>query len=198
MSISRRDFVTGIGAAWIAAAIACREQADPSMASHAPPPDAPSPPRELQFLTSEEFTEIEAIAARIIPTDDTPGAKEAGVTWFIDRALATFAEDQKPFVRQSLKDWARDVARAHRGKDRFSALTAEEQDAFLRTHDQAPFFGFVRFGTIAGMFALPKYGGNTNWIGWELVGQEVKWEQKPPFGWYDDPVNQRALLGRVL
>ena len=33
--------------------------------------------------------EIEAIAARIIPSDATPGAREAGVVYFIDRALST-------------------------------------------------------------------------------------------------------------
>ena len=45
---------------------------------------------KFSFLTPAEVADVEAIAAQIIPTDDTPGAREAGVVYFIDRALATF------------------------------------------------------------------------------------------------------------
>ncbi len=41
------------------------------------------------FLASDEAADVEAIAAQIIPTDQTPGAREAGVVYFIDRALGT-------------------------------------------------------------------------------------------------------------
>jgi gluconate 2-dehydrogenase gamma chain len=198
VSLSRRDFVTTLAAAWAAAAVACRDAADPEMSAHGPPMDSPAPPRELRFLTTEEATEIEAVAARIIPSDETPGAREAGVVWFIDGALMTFAADAQGFARGGVQQLSTDVAKAHPGRDRFSALAETEQDEFLRTWDTQEFFGFLRFGTIAGMFALPKYGGNADWIGWELVGQERVYEFKPPFGWYDRPDNQRALLGRVL
>lgn len=200
MSISRREFLagaTGLGALWVAAAVACRESGDPSAESHGPPVDAPAPPRVLRFLTQEEATEVEAFSARIIPSDGTPGAREAGVVWFIDGALATWAEDQRTFAREGLAAMQAAVAKAHPGQ-RLSTLTEAQQDAFLRGYEREPIFGFLRFGTIAGMFALPKYGGNADWVGWELVGQERVYEFKPPFGWYDRPENQRALLGRVL
>ena len=45
---------------------------------------------KLAFFTAAEAADVEAVAAQIIPTDDTPGAREAGVVYFIDRALATF------------------------------------------------------------------------------------------------------------
>src|SRR5262245_36499531 len=45
---------------------------------------------KIAFLTAAEAADIEAVAAQIIPTDDSPGAREAGVVYFIDRALATF------------------------------------------------------------------------------------------------------------
>ena len=200
MTVSRRDFMAGltaVGGTWIAGAIACRDSADPAMTTHLPA-DGAAPPRELKFLTTDEFTEVEAITARIIPTDDTPGAKEAGVAWFIDQGLSTFGKDEQPLVRGGLVTLARDVARAHRGKRRLSELTAEQQDAVLKSMEETPFFGFTRFVTIAGLLALPKYGGNKDFIGWDLVGQERTYEFKPPFGWYDRPENQRALLGRVL
>ena len=42
-----------------------------------------------QFLTPEEESFIDAAVARLIPQDDLgPGAKEAGVTTFLDRQLA--------------------------------------------------------------------------------------------------------------
>ncbi len=201
MTLSRRDFVTGLtgtGAVWIAGAVACRDAADSAMQTHTPPADSPAPPRELKFLTTDEFTEVEAFAARIIPTDETPGAREAGCAWFIDGGLATFGKDQQPLIREGLVTLARDVAKKHKGKRRFSELTEGEQDAMLKTMERTPLFGFLRFTTIAGMFALPKYGGNKDYIGWELVGQEHVFEFKPPFGWYDRPENQRALIGRVL
>lgn len=202
MSVSRRDFVTtaltGVGALWVTGALACREKMDPAAMSHGPPVDSPAPPRELKFLTQDEATEIEAITARIIPSDGTPGAREAGVVWFIDGALMTFGAVDQPMVREGLATLNADVAKAHPGRDRFSALTEAEQDAFLRGYEERDIFQLLRFGTIAGMFALPKYGGNANYIGWELIGQERGYEFKPPFGWYDRPENQRALLGRVL
>src|SRR4051794_29392930 len=42
------------------------------------------------FFSAADAADVEAVAAQIIPTDDTPGAREAGVVHFIDRALATF------------------------------------------------------------------------------------------------------------
>jgi gluconate 2-dehydrogenase gamma chain len=201
MSITRREFVTGIsglGAVWVAGALACREKMDPEAAAHGPPPESAAPPRVLAFLTDAEAAEVEAFSARIIPTDETPGAREAGVVWFIDGALATFMRDQQDFVRGGLKTMSAAVAKAHPGRTSLAALTEPEQDAFLKSQEREPLFGFLRFGTIAGMFALPKYGGNKDYMGWALVGQEHVFEFKPPFGWYDRPENQRALLGRVL
>jgi len=201
MSTTRRDFVssvTGFGALWLAAAVACRNSDAPPTDRHGPLLDSPEPARVLRFLTPEEAKEVEAIAARIIPTDETPGAREAGVIWFIDGALATFGEESQQVVREALPALAIAVAKKHPGRARFSGLTEAEQDAFLHGYEKEPLFGILRFGTIAGMFTLPKYGGNKDWIGWELIGQERVFEYKPPFGWYDRPENQRALLGRVL
>jgi hypothetical protein len=45
----------------------------------------------LSFFSKTEAADVEAVAAQIIPTDETPGAREVGVINFIDRALATIA-----------------------------------------------------------------------------------------------------------
>ena len=43
--------------------------------------------RSFVNLSREEAAEFEAIAARILPTDETPGAREAGVIYFMDNVL---------------------------------------------------------------------------------------------------------------
>ena len=35
--------------------------------------------RQISFLSAAEAKDIDAVTAQIIPTDDTPGAREAGV-----------------------------------------------------------------------------------------------------------------------
>ncbi len=54
---------------------------------HAEPPAASAAPYKPLFFTAAEFTCVEAIAARIIPGDDTPSAKEAGVAAYIDETV---------------------------------------------------------------------------------------------------------------
>lgn len=198
MAFSRREFVAGLSTAIVAAATACRDSTDASVAAHGPPAESAVPPKTLKVLTAAEAIELEAITARIIPTDDTPGAKEAGAYWFVDYVLDGFARDARPLVRDGLRDLARATTRAHGRGARFSTITAEQQDALLRGIERTEFFGFVRFATIAGFLALPKYGGNKDYVGWQVVGQDHVWEYTPPFGWYDRTENQRALLGRVL
>src|SRR2546429_1379328 len=77
--LNRRDFLlragTGLSAAWVTA----NWPAILSAATHAHNAAKAMPPTKYEFFTPEEAAEIEAITARLIPTDDTPGAREAGV-----------------------------------------------------------------------------------------------------------------------
>ena len=202
-AVSRRDFMATVGVigAALFAAAACATDATPAAMPVAMPKmagEAPVPAKTLTHFTPAQVVEIEAISARIIPTDDAPGAREAGVLYFIDRTMTTFAKEQVPLFDSGLASVAKAVKKAHGAGAKFSALTAEQQDAILRGMEKAPFFGAIRFATIAGFLALPKYGGNKDYVGWKFIGQEHAFEQKPPFGWYDRPENQMALLGRVL
>jgi gluconate 2-dehydrogenase gamma chain len=190
---SRRDFVAtvgSIGAVWLLSDVSERNEAI-AHAAHQVTQAQPS----LQYFTREQAAEIEALASRIIPTDDTPGAREAGVVYFIDRGLASFAKDQQAVFTEGLAKLPKDVGAKVRGESRFSALTPAQQDEVVKSIERTPFFGAVRFGTIAGMFSLPEYGGNRNFAGWNLLGQEQAMEYKAPFSWYDTPANRRALMG---
>ena len=205
-AVSRREFMStvgAIGAVWLTAA-ACATDAPAAQppATHGSSPimagDAPAPAQKLVHFTPAQAREIDAISARIIPTDDAPGAHEAGVLYFIDRTMTTFAKDQAPLFEMGLASVAKAVSAAHGSGATFSTITAAQQDDILRGIEKTPFFGAIRFATIAGFLALPKYGGNKDYVGWKYIGQEHTLEQKPPFGWYDRPENQMALLGRVL
>ena len=85
---SRRRFLqnslASLSATWVAshwpAALEAAQHAHNSAQSAAPP--------KFEFFTPEMAAEVDAIVARIIPTEETPGAREAGVVYFIDRAAA--------------------------------------------------------------------------------------------------------------
>lgn len=192
-SFSRREFVGtlgSLGAVWLLADLKDRSDAL-AHAAHMVTQAQPG----LTYFTREQAAEIEAITARIIPTDDTPGAKEAGVVYFIDKAMTGFAKPMEPVFIEGLKKLPTDVGAKVRGQTRFSALTPAQQDEVLKSIEKTPFFGTLRFATIVGMFSLPSYGGNRDWIGWKLLGQESAMEFKAPFSWYDQPANRRAVMG---
>src|SRR5438477_10173199 len=106
---SRRNFLsqgcTSLSAVWVSAHF----PALLSAARHARE-SAQSATPKLTFFTTEQAAEIDAITSRIIPTDGTPGAHEAGVVYFIDQALTTFAVDDQKNYRERL---AESAARPH-------------------------------------------------------------------------------------
>lgn len=94
-----------------------------SAASHAVTAAAAQGVVPFRALAPDEATELDAMAARILPSDDGPGASEAGVIHFIDRALETFARDQRPLGTSGLEELRTAVAARYPGS-RFSALSA--------------------------------------------------------------------------
>lgn len=178
------------GALWLAASP--RERLAAAEHAHR---QVQSPQPALMFFSREQAAEVEAIASRIIPTTDTPGAREAGVVYFIDRSLVTWGKEQAPVFTEGLRKLTEEVAKRFSGESRLSALSEARQDEVLRALEETPFFGSMRFATIAGMFALPSHGGNRDFVGWTLIGQDRVLDFKPPFSWYDVPANRRALLG---
>lgn len=133
-------------------------------------------------LAPAEAASLEAVAARIIPSDETPGAREAGVIHFIDQALGNFMADAAGELRAGIASL--DAASSSAGR-RFAELDSEAQDAILRDIETTPFFDTMHFLTVAGMFALPSYGGNRGYAGWKLLGFDHRHGWAPPFGHYD-------------
>ena len=139
----------------------------------------------LSFLSAGEAADVEAVAAQIIPTDGTPGAREAGVVYFVDRALATFLSRLAVDYRAQLTEFQTAFRAGHPGAASFSALPSGEQVDYLKTVDRTPFFETTRLLTLLGMFSSPAYGGNRNGAGWKLIGFEDRHAFQPPFGYYD-------------
>jgi len=183
--ISRRLFLVqsgaGIGSAWLLSdwteVLAAQEHAHRAAQS--------ASPVKFEFFTPEQAVEVEAIAAQIIPATDTPGAREARVIYFIDRALATFAVEERATFVKGLKELPSKVKKRIKTKKRFSEQSSGEQIQLLKTIENSPFFELLRTMTIIGMFANPEYGGNYDQVGWKLIGFEDQFLFKPPFGFYD-------------
>ncbi len=133
----------------------------------------------LESLTAAESDVLEAIVARLIPTDaNGPGAAEARAAHYIDRALGGALASSRPAYTAGLAALDR-YARSSRGKA-FTELSATDQDSVLIdvetgaatgfTGSSAQFFALVLNHTHQGTFGDPYYGGNANFVGWDLIG----------------------------
>jgi gluconate 2-dehydrogenase gamma chain len=138
-------------------------------------------------LSARQRRDLDALTALILPTDETPGAREARVVDFIDRGLASFASDQRALFEQGLTDLGTRVAMRHSPGAAFADLDVAAQRALAQELDseKSDFFGAVRIATITGLLANPEYGGNAGKVGWQLIGFQDQFGWQPPFGDYD-------------
>ena len=137
------------------------------------------------FFDPATATEIEALAAEIIPADETPGAKEAGVIYFIDRALSGFESEKRRIYKSGLA-----VAQEIRKllfpeSTSIATLTEEQRHKLVESIETTEFFQTLREHTAMSFFGNPEYGGNKNKVGWKLIGFEDSHMFTPPFGSYD-------------
>jgi hypothetical protein len=167
--LSRRELLTSAAALWVSACLPRPRALEAAAASSTP-----------SALTPAEWRSVEAIAARIVPTDHEPGASEAGAVNFIDKALAHEDAAALPRYRAALR--ALDLVCRSRHDAAFEALAPELQDALLREledgtvsgwnggdADPAAFFATVREHAILGFLCEPARGGNRDYAGWRVV-----------------------------
>lgn len=181
---SRRTFVAAVGAlgaTWMLRDVAAVDQA----LAYAATAVSQQPTPRFATLTADEALQLRAMAEAIIPSDDGPGAREAGVIYFMDRALGTFAADSLPAIRKGLADVAVRARKVRRSVTSFESLSPAERNGVLHQIEKGAFFAQVRYLTIVGMFAHPLYGGNRNQVGWKLLGFEPAMTHTYPFGYYD-------------
>jgi gluconate 2-dehydrogenase gamma chain len=187
---NRRAFLraaAAAGAAWSVADLLSVEDALAWSAEQAAAKSAAG----FTALSAAEAETVDALSSRIIPSvDNRPGAHEAGVVFFVDKALATFNSGQRKMYADGLQDLNRRAVEMFNGAT-FSKLSSAQQDQVIRAVDSTPFFQAVRFDTIVGTFALPAWGGNRDYAGWHMIGLEHQARFEPPFGTYDVEANRR-------
>lgn len=182
--VSRRDLLKRAGLA--GAALTIPATALPGDATEQARPAAPSqgqsaaPRREpVENLTAAEAETLEAICARLIPTDKNgPGAREARAAHYIDRALGGALKESREAYRAGFAAFDR-YCRSSRGAA-FVDLATRDQDSVLMDVESGSatgfvgssgvFFNMVRSHTLQGTFGDPYYGGNANFVGWDLIG----------------------------
>lgn len=162
-------------------------------AQHAHQVAAGAAPARLEFLDAASAADLEALAEEILPaTEEGPGAKQAGVIYFIDRALASFDKAHRDLYRKGLADARQRAAASWSSVPSLAALTSQQRIQLLTSIEDSPFFRQLARHTHIGFFADPSWGGNRGRAGWTLIGFEGHAPYKPPFGWYDNPENGAA------
>ena len=182
--ISRRSVLRGAGAAGAAAAVGA---VGLPAAAEAPPAIQPTSRATTRVvyeqLTADEAELLETIADQLIPADEHgPGAIAAGAVLYIDRSLGGALSGSRDAYRSGLAAFDR-YCRVSRGApftelshvDQVSVLIDVETGAATGagtgfTGSSGGFFGMVRRHVLQGTFGDPYYGGNQNYVGWDLIG----------------------------
>ena len=196
-ALSRRDLLRTAGAAGAAAlipdAVGAVTEESPVTSSPAaageeqagvrlPSDTAPLLAGPLTNLTARETEILSAMVDRLIPTDELgPGALDAGVLQYIDRALSEAESDAADAYRSGLA--ALDTYSRYTREGPFIDLSTVDQDSVLIdlqiggatgagtgfVGSSGSFFNMVKTHTWQGMFGDPKYGGNVDFAGWDLI-----------------------------
>ena len=148
-----------------------------------------------QFFTDDEYEIISRLSELIIPTDATSGAKEAGVSEFID--FIVFSDPNLQYLFRYGIRWIDAHARYLFGRQ-FLEITREQQTETL-THlaykdhhrageeDGRDFFRLIREYTVIGFY--------TSRVGLEEInypGLKQYWREAPGCQHLDDPEYVRA------
>jgi hypothetical protein len=131
-----------------------------------------------RVLGAREWTTIEAIASRILPSDDGPGAREAGVVGFIDRQLES--RELAPLAPLVIELAKRVDERARKVHGRsYAELPAGDQDAIVTKLSlgelslalpERQLYEALHTLTLEGFLSDPNHGGNVDQVGWKYVG----------------------------
>jgi gluconate 2-dehydrogenase gamma chain len=172
--ISRSGFLRKAGAAGVATALPVGLLGREGEAA-----DLAAERETLETFSLAESETVDAFCARLIPTDALgPGAREARVARYIDRALAGALRANAAAYTANIAALDRFAVSTYGSA--FVQLTDAQQDAILTrmvnntapgfSPDARTFFNLIREHTLQGMFGDPYHGGNANGVGWRLMG----------------------------
>jgi gluconate 2-dehydrogenase gamma chain len=138
------------------------------------------PLSKWRVLTEQESSLLDALVEQIIPTDDWPGGRDAGVTNFIDKQLAgPYFRFQDSYLRgmQAIQETCK-----AKFQKRFEQLPWEEQTRFLNNMEAGKldglnwekgfdrqFFRLIRDHSMQGFYGSPRHGGNKNNVSYKMM-----------------------------
>jgi gluconate 2-dehydrogenase gamma chain len=133
-----------------------------------------------RFITEQESTLLDALAEQIIPTDEWPGGRDAGVTNFIDMQLTGPYTRFQETYRKGLKA-IYETCKTKFNK-RFEELSWKEQTHFLESMEAGKmegatwekgfdrqFFRLIRDHSMQGFYGSPRHGGNKNNVSYKMM-----------------------------
>ncbi len=142
-------------------------------------------PATFEYLDANAAQVLSVLAAEIIPSDDGPGATEAGAVYFIDHALATFDADKRETYKEGLSEVETLRSKRFPASATVGDLTREQRREIIRGIETGKFFEVLRTHVVLGFLADPQYEGNRGKVGWTYIEFEDQMSFEPPFGYYD-------------
>ncbi|MEI7729745.1 MAG: gluconate 2-dehydrogenase subunit 3 family protein [Verrucomicrobiota bacterium] len=138
-------------------------------------------PAPYRFFSEAEAKLLIAICEQIIPRDDTPGATDAGVIYYIDRQISGVLARHQQSYRLGLEAFRQTCLQVY--KTPFEQLPFAQQTDALRLletgkapkelwGDRSPsaFFGLVLDHTRQGFYGSPRHGGNRDYASYRMLG----------------------------
>ena len=148
-----------------------------------------------RFFSLAEATLLDLLVEQIIPADEWPGARDAGVTNYIDKQLVGPLSRHQDNYRKGLAAVVASCTILYQKK--FEELTWSEQTDFLMKMEDGRlpgllkgkeigetqskinlwadgldkvFFRLLRDHTMQGYYGSPRHGGNKNYMSYQMVG----------------------------
>ena len=163
--LNRREFVAGVSVGLGSVALTAAPGQEPAW---------------WRFFTNHESRLVDAIAEQIIPADEDPGGRDAGVVNFIDKQLVghyhRFAESYRRGLI-GLEETARAMFNSG-----FLDLAWDEQTEVLsaleagsapgetwRGESSTAFFRLIRNHTMQGFYGSPRHGGNRGYASYRML-----------------------------
>ncbi|MEI7829999.1 MAG: gluconate 2-dehydrogenase subunit 3 family protein [Prolixibacteraceae bacterium] len=148
-----------------------------------------------RFFTEKEALLVGFIVEQIIPTDEWPGARDAGVVNYIDKQLVGPLSRFQEKYRKGIFAMVTSCEELY--KKQFGELSWDEQTDFLKKMESGKLaellkdnlagqgmqktdhwadgldrtlFDLIRSHTMQGFYGSPRHGGNKNYVSYRMIG----------------------------
>lgn len=136
--------------------------------------------KKFYSFSVEDANVIEALCEQIVPADEFPGAKDAGVIHYIDKLLYQRFPSLKEKYEKGLAGLQRSVAGLY--QKHFVSLEWEQQKSMLQQMErnelpeeywseisQREFFELILNHTMQGYYGSPRHGGNKDYVSYRMM-----------------------------